>query len=546
MFSCVEQCLCSLYKLTSRAFGLRSIEELKYAIFENRVAAKDIGTEATIENLQENATAVLNRGWRFSASRLVNTFWKSGSEVLQVLSFLSVTKQIVVLDDLERKGKDLRTQDVLGLVSLLRDQKKCKVVLIMNDDALEEEKRELLKYQEKVIDSSLLFAPNEEECVAIALDEEFPGRSHLREFCISLGISNIRVIKKIERLVIHVHPLLKDLDDKVFRQAVQTLTLFGWAYYSRIEGDGSTFLDFAVKKFLWGSTDQSKMTDTEGQWNRILDVYGFRNADDLDLILLDGIKVGFFDEDRLVREAKKLHDLHVAQQAEVSLEQAFRPLHDSFKHNQDEVIDSIIKGVKENIQFVSPGTLSAVVSIFKELGKDDLAKEALDFYVEQRGTAMANYPLDDPAFADNLSDPDVKEAFAAAKKKVEVAPDPVEILMRMSKNNSWYQSDEKVLAELSVDEYEKIFRELTGEELRRATGVISDIDRTSGASERMKEIAERGKKALYRIADDNALNRRRVRRFGFSPPPKVPKKLSLVRKSLLPIKDDQQKKESGE
>ena len=62
----------------------------------------------------------------------------------------------------------------------------------------------------------------------------------------------------------------------------------------------------------------------------------------------------------------------------------------------------------------------------------------------------------------------------------------------------------------------------------------------------MKEIAERGKKALYRIADDNALNRRRVRRFGFSPPPKVPKKLSLVRKSLLPIKDDQQKKESGE
>ena len=92
---------------------------------------------------------------------------------------------------------------------------------------------------------------------------------------------------------------------------------------------------------------------------------------------------------------------------------------------------------------------------------------------------MANYPLDDPAFADNLSDPDVKEAFAAAKKKVEVAPDPVEILMRMSKNNSWYQSDEKVLAKLSVDEYEKIFRELTGEELRRATGVISDIDRTS-------------------------------------------------------------------
>ena len=148
-------------------FGLRSIEELKYAIFENRVAASYIGTEATIDNLQENATAVLKRGSRFAASKLVNMFWKSGTEALQVLSFLSVTKQIVVLDDLERKGKDLRTQDVLGLVSLLRDQKKCKVVLITNDDALHDEKKELLKYQEKVI-----------ELVAVIRAERGRMRSH--------------------------------------------------------------------------------------------------------------------------------------------------------------------------------------------------------------------------------------------------------------------------------------------------------------------------------------------------------------------------------
>ena len=236
-----------------------------------------------------------------------------------------------------------------------------------------------------------------------------------------MGISNIRVIKKIERLVRHVYPLLKDLDDKVFRQAVQTLSLFGWAYYSSIEGDGSTLLDFAVKKhskYLWGSADQSKMTDSEKQWNRTLEVYGFTKADDLDLILLDGIKVGFFDEDRLVHEAKKLHDLHVAQQAQGSLEEAFRPLHNSFKDNQQEVIESIAKGFVKNIQFVSPGTLSAVVSLFKELGEDDRAKEALKFYAEHRATAMATFALDDRAIADNLSDPDVKEAFAAAKKRL--------------------------------------------------------------------------------------------------------------------------------
>jgi hypothetical protein len=166
--------------------------------------------------------------------------------------------------------------------------------------------------------------------------------------------------------------------------------------------------------------------------------------------------------------------------------------------------------------------------------------EALKFYTEQRAAAMAAFALDDRAIADNLSDPDVIEAFASTKKEGEVAPDPVEILMRISKNNSWHQSDEKVLAELSVDEYEKLFRRLMGEELRRATGVVSDMDRTSGASERMKEFVERGKKALYRIASDNALNKRRVRRLGFSPPPK-----QLVLKTRMSFKGSQQTKENG-
>jgi hypothetical protein len=46
-------------------FGVQSIEELKYAIWESKVSAKDIGTDAAIENLQDNAGAVLKRGKTF-------------------------------------------------------------------------------------------------------------------------------------------------------------------------------------------------------------------------------------------------------------------------------------------------------------------------------------------------------------------------------------------------------------------------------------------------------------------------------------------------
>ena len=55
-------------------FGLQSLEELKYAIFESTVSAKEIGTEPTLEALQDNTASVLQTvGRRSLASLLVLT-----------------------------------------------------------------------------------------------------------------------------------------------------------------------------------------------------------------------------------------------------------------------------------------------------------------------------------------------------------------------------------------------------------------------------------------------------------------------------------------
>ena len=54
---------------------------------------------------------------------------KSFSPAIETISFLSLNGTIICIDDLERKGKGLEIKDILGLVSLLKEQKKCKVVL---------------------------------------------------------------------------------------------------------------------------------------------------------------------------------------------------------------------------------------------------------------------------------------------------------------------------------------------------------------------------------------------------------------------------------
>jgi hypothetical protein len=54
--------------------------------------------------------------------------------------FSSVKETIVCIADIERRGNSLGDQEVLGLVSALKEQKKCKVVLILNHEALERTK----------------------------------------------------------------------------------------------------------------------------------------------------------------------------------------------------------------------------------------------------------------------------------------------------------------------------------------------------------------------------------------------------------------------
>jgi hypothetical protein len=115
--------------------------------------------------------------------------------------FSSVKANVICIDDFERRGRDLCVRDVLGLINNLKEIKKCKICLILNDEALEEDGAEFRKYLEKVVDTTLKFTPSAEDCARIALAEKSEIGNLLAEYCVKLGISNIRVIKKIERSV---------------------------------------------------------------------------------------------------------------------------------------------------------------------------------------------------------------------------------------------------------------------------------------------------------------------------------------------------------
>jgi hypothetical protein len=227
-------------------FGTSSIDELKSKIFENTVDSKTVGIEPSVETFRDNigsfAKLWVKRTWGF-AKRIdwikenVGGFVPSG--------LLYVRETIVCLDDLERLGEGLSLLDVFGLVSTLKDHKKCKVVLILNKDELGNNRAaEFEKYFEKIIDVHMEFDPTAAECAQIALTRTTPTDKLLAECVTKLGIANIRIIKKIERAVQRIEPLVAEFDGEVLRQAVQSLALLGWHVY---EPDNAPSLDCLKK-----------------------------------------------------------------------------------------------------------------------------------------------------------------------------------------------------------------------------------------------------------------------------------------------------------
>jgi hypothetical protein len=452
-------------------FGLDTLEKFKTTIFENTVPIDSIGSEPSLKTLDINL--------RQAGSSLVKAFKPGLAAAADQVSFLAVRDLIVCIDDLERKGEKLRVVDVLGLASLLKERRNCKVVLILNEEELETKDQDTFsKYSEKVIDSSLVFAPTPSDSAEIAIKGSAPHMRQLAGCGIKLRIANIRILKRLERLVSMVAPTLQSYDDRLLQQAVTTLTLFGWAVY----GKQDTLLDFALtKRYRSRFGMNGDLGDAEKGFDDLLENYGFGFTDDFDKVLLDGIRSGFFDLPKLKAAGDTLQEKYTNDAAQQALDRPWQKYRDSFDDNGDEIAAELLQATKMHIAQVTVSYLDAVVSFLKRMGREAEAKEAIGFFMAQN----ANEPrsaFDINNTVQRPSDPDVSLAIADKHSSFDDKRSPTEVLFQIAKNSGWGDEDVILLSRLSPDDYYAMFKTLRGLKLRSVVRQAMEFARRSLAA----------------------------------------------------------------
>jgi len=486
-------------------FGVNSITQLKGSILQNTVQRSQIGDEISEESVRAKFTGA-EKGVKAFVMKISSTFGEGMYDnFVSALSSFS-SRQIVCIDDLERKGKELRTADVLGYISYLREERGCKVVLLLNDQQLND-KEDFEAYLEKVVDINLRFAPTSAEIADIAIPDETEIGKMIREHAAVLGITNIRVVRKIYGLALDLAPLLRGYSPRVTVDAIRTLAIFGW---SVLQPELAPSTEYLKKANTYAG--QKETMDDDIRWRDLLMSIGFYRASAFDLLLLDSIKQGYFVETEIAKYGRLLDAADAQTVADGKMRQAWQFYHNSFTSTADVALNELFRVYQQSSVHMSLNDAVQLERLFRELD-DPRAPEFIDIYVAENAENPSAFELDRLAHFGQELTGEVRDKLIAAEARQKPLLTPDELFKSLAKRG--YDPDIlQGVSLLSVEEYHRALKSHEGQDLSDIVDGLRQYLTLGNPNERVFAILEKAGAALRLVAAESPINRRRAMQVG--------------------------------
>lgn len=144
---------------------------------------------------------------------------------------------LICFDDLERMDPRISPSAFLGIISSLKEQQNCKVVLIYNREKLASGNRRFQKaieeYREKIIDREISLRPTAAENMAVAWPQEMARPLPFEHVFLISGCANIRVMRKARWATEYFSRLLGDQWPHIYESFQLAIATLAVIYYSR-------------------------------------------------------------------------------------------------------------------------------------------------------------------------------------------------------------------------------------------------------------------------------------------------------------------------
>jgi DNA polymerase III delta prime subunit len=500
-------------------FGLESLKDVRKTVFENTVGAAAFTDkkplEGTVASVSERL-AQIGTKWRAGIGLVRGIPIVADYGGLTEAGFLDVRDQIVCFDDLERMSESLQIKDVLGLISLLKEKKRCKVVLLLNRDALEGKDADDFRVQlEKVIDINLEYDPNANEAAEIAIPSSQRAntiKQLVAENTTKLGIKNIRTIFKLLRICERLEKILHGYDPRVISRSCHSACLFGYSIYQPTEAPPLDTIS-APYTYLVPGAEVEKKTPEQLRHSDLLFRYKFHSADNFDNAILNCIQTGVYDENIIREHADAIAQKLTINDQESAFFSTWNIFHNSFDNDGDVFARELKEAIKTNAGVIGPQNLSAAVVMLKKLGHVDDINEIIKTYVDSRNDGR-EFWLGDPVSRFDVSDPHVIAAFAAKAREFPDDQILLDVAKSIVQSSSWSDSKIAFIDSHTADDFYEKLKTTKGEDLRLLVYGLTFFRQVTSDDPRLANISAKAVEALQRIGLESDINRIRVEKFG--------------------------------
>ncbi|MUK46405.1 hypothetical protein GNP79_13860 [Aliivibrio fischeri] len=494
-------------------FGLNSLDELKKAVFENKMLKDEIGNKPTVKQYAKKLTGMLED----VNIPVISNYIDGLGSVFNSVSYLSLNKMIICFDDLERRSEGLSIKDFLGIVSFFKEQKDCKIVILLNEDASGLE--DYFIYKEKVIDKQLHFEPTSKECFDAAFeDNDKEVREHIYDLCMRLDIKNIRVLRKIAQHIREILPLVDTYHTEVRREVIHSMVISSWCYYCHSSNvDDIPHFDFAMNKKksntfvlnLICNGDEEKVKAKEAEWEEILFNHGYTIHNALNNVIAEGVEQGFIDKARFEPLCVAKDKEYKVREENHLLSFAWDLYHGSFDKNQDQVLFAMEEGLRDAVKNISASQFSDGIKVIRTLSGDSKANSLIDLFIlthqyDPENLNVNNLRTNSFSVEDEIFNKKLQEAYT--RKRVDKKP--IDVLRSRKGGNTFNDSDVNVLAKLSVDELKYLFKTFNGSEQTPLIQTCLMLARSN------TQLMKNTKQALTDIGKESSLNSCRVAKFN--------------------------------
>lgn len=397
-------------------FGISSIEQLKarlIANYKNDLKSDSQSSQTKTESVVNFINNVVN-----FINKYINTFVEwfnrifgkiektpkldilgglSGSVIsiagdlaLEILFNSIVGKNsIICIDDLERKS-NVPLEEILGFVENLVQERKCKIILIYNEDELKD-KKVLERYREKVIDREFTLDPTVDE----NLDFRFKDHDYLdyleviKKVFKETETNNIRVIRKTEWLIKELIPLMKKWEDSLCHQVIKNCIIITAAkldtdFCNRWSINGIHPIDIILSL---SSTPQQYYEKSQGEdketsgkkfeFQMKIIKMGYSNLEELDELisqlvntpLSDSIALQFREKGHILNEREKSNQI-IEKLNDLANNLYKSKYYNSFADNEQDIMDGIISFLEQNYLDLSIAKFEEIARFTSVLGYD--------------------------------------------------------------------------------------------------------------------------------------------------------------------------------